>query len=146
VPLNLFSEEHDEALERPGYTRTDFWVAHRLGAAELGASVYTLPPGEASWPYHWHAGNEELLLVLAGRPTLRDPDGERELAPGDTMLFRRGPEGAHKLVNRSDEPAKILLASSIRLPDYVEYPDSDKAGAGGKRYLRSTAVDYWEGE
>jgi uncharacterized cupin superfamily protein len=62
------------------------------------------------------------------------------------VLFRRGPQGAHKIVNRSDEPAKILLASSKRSPEYLEYPDSDKAGAGGKRYLKSTAVDYWEGE
>jgi uncharacterized cupin superfamily protein len=146
MPVNLFSDEFDEAMERPGYTRTDFWAAQRLGSVELGASVYTLPPGEATWPYHWHAGNEELLIVLAGRPTLRDPDGEHELRPGDTVLFRRGPEGAHKLVNRSDEPAKLLLASSMRLPDYVEYPDSDKVGTRGGRFLKSTAVDYWEGE
>jgi uncharacterized cupin superfamily protein len=146
VPVNLFGDVWDERLTRPGYTRTDFWAAERLGAKGLGASVYELPPGEATWPYHWHAGNEELLVVLAGRPTLRDPDGEHELAPGDTVLFKRGPEGLHKIVNRSDEPARVLLASSMRSPDVYEYPDSDKVGAGGKRYLKSTAVEYWEGE
>ncbi len=146
MPVNLFGDEWDETLTRPGYERTDFWAARRLGAERLGGSVYELPPGQATFPYHWHAGNEELLIVLAGRPTLRDPDGEHELAPGDMVLFRRGPDGAHKIVNRSDESARILLASSMRSPDYVEYPDSGKVGAGGQRYLKSTAVDYWEGE
>ena len=34
-------------------------------------------------PYHAHFGNEELLVVLGGRPTLRTERGEQLLAPGD---------------------------------------------------------------
>ena len=33
-------------------------------------------------PYHFHHGGEELLIVLRGTPTLRSPDGERELKEG----------------------------------------------------------------
>src|SRR5207248_1693244 len=42
----------------------------------LGMSVYELPPGQTQCPYHFHHGNEEMILVLRGRPTLRRPDDE----------------------------------------------------------------------
>ena len=48
---------------------------------ELGATLYVLPPGNAQAPYHWHHNTEEAHLVLAGRPTLRAPDEQRELRP-----------------------------------------------------------------
>ena len=50
----------------------------RLGAAagaqELGATLYELPPGTAVSPYHLHYGNEDLLIVLSGRPMVRTPE------------------------------------------------------------------------
>jgi hypothetical protein len=48
----------------------------------LGASVYELGPGNFN-VYHFHHGSEELLIVLRGRPTLRTPEGERQLAEGE---------------------------------------------------------------
>ena len=53
---------------------------------------------------------EEWLLVLAGTPTLRDPDGEHELEPGDLVCFPEGPEGAHKVTNRARGAARIADA------------------------------------
>ncbi len=151
MPVNVFADEFDERESRPGYERTDFWAAARLGAKLLGASIYELPAGQSTWPYHFHHGNEELLVVLAGAPTLRDPDGERELARGDVLLFKRGPEGAHKLTNRGQEPARVLIFSSQRSPEVVEYPDSGKVLAASKfgrfRFRAGDAgLDYWEGE
>lgn len=35
-----------------------------------------------------------MLVVVAGTPTLRAPEGERELATGDCVLFPDGPDGA----------------------------------------------------
>jgi hypothetical protein len=32
-------------------------------------SVFELLPGQTQCPYHFHHGNEEVLLVLRGRPT-----------------------------------------------------------------------------
>ena len=65
----------------------------------LGATVYELPP-DGYVVYHFHHGSEELLIVLRGRPTLRTPDGERQLDEGDVVYFPTGPEGAHGLTNR----------------------------------------------
>jgi uncharacterized cupin superfamily protein len=55
---------------------------------QLGATVYEIAPGETSGYYHFHHGAEELLVVLRGTPTLREPGGERLLEEGDVVLFR----------------------------------------------------------
>ena len=55
----------------------------------LGASVYELPP-DGYGVYHFHHGSEELLIVLRGQPTLRTPDGERQLDEGEAVVFPRG--------------------------------------------------------
>ena len=131
-------------------------VAAQAGARDLGATVYEIGPGEATFPYHLHHGNEELMIVLAGRPTLRRPDGERGLEPGEVVAFLTGDEGAHRVDNMHDEPARVLIVSTMRYPEVVEYPDSDKLGARtagprdprGKRLLfrRDSQVEYYDGE
>lgn len=90
----------------------------------LGATLYELGPGGTSGLYHFHHGAEELLVVLRGRPTLREPTGERELAEGAVVHFPRGPEGAHQLHNRTDGLVRYLMASTRPSPEAVEYPDT----------------------
>jgi uncharacterized cupin superfamily protein len=93
-------------------------VGAAAGAQELGAAVYELPPGTAVSPYHVHYGNEELLLVLSGRPELRTPEGDRRLEPGAVAAFVRGPDGAHRVSNpEGSEPARVLLISTMNVPD-----------------------------
>lgn len=90
----------------------------------LGATLYELPPGAPGGNYHFHHGHEELLLVLRGRPTLRTPDGERELDEGEVVHFERGPDGAHAVSNGTGDPVRYVMASTLASPDAVEYPDS----------------------
>jgi uncharacterized cupin superfamily protein len=71
---------------RPGIVR----LGRLVGAAATGASLYELPPGQAIGPYHYENPEEEWLLVLAGRPTLRHPQGEDELKPLDVVFFPPG--------------------------------------------------------
>lgn len=89
--------------------------------AALGASVYELPPGGFA-VYHFHHVSEELLIVLRGRPTLRTPDGERELDEGAVVHFPAGPDGAHGLRNDSSEPVRYLMASTLGQVEVAEYP------------------------
>jgi uncharacterized cupin superfamily protein len=89
---------------------------------KLGASVYELGPGNHN-AYHFHHGSEELLIVLRGRPTLRTPEGERQLQEGEVVHFPVGPEGAHSLRNDNDEPARVVFAGIRVLPEVAEYPD-----------------------
>ena len=91
-------------------------------------------------------------MVLIGRPTLRTPEGETVLMPGDVVCFPPGPEGAHRLDNRTGDAVRILLLSTMISPDMAVYPDSDKVGvfglpeAGSKLFRTSSAVDYYDGE
>lgn len=83
-----------------GFRAREARLGQPLGAELLGARLYELDPGEGGSPYHYECGREEWLLVLAGTPTLRHPDGEDTLEPGDIVCFVEGPAGAHRLVNR----------------------------------------------
>jgi uncharacterized cupin superfamily protein len=106
--------------------------------------------GRAVCPYHFEWTDEEWLIVLAGTPTLRTPEGERTLEPGDTVCFRAGPEGAHQVRNDAEELARIAMLSTKNPFGIAEYPDSDKVGvwACDERYMlrRSAHLDYWDGE
>jgi len=88
----------------------------------LGASLYELERGNFVI-YHAHHGSEELLIVLRGWPTLRTPEGERQLDEGAVVFFAAGPEGAHGLRNDTDEPVRYLVAGTRISPEIVEYPD-----------------------
>ena len=99
-------------------------VGAQAGARELAANVYELDPGAVGSPLHAHHGNEELLLVLAGTPSLRGPDGTQLLSAGAVVAFPRGRRGSHSLVNRSDAPVRYLVVSTTNRPDIVEYPDT----------------------
>lgn len=150
--FNLNGDQWDRAEERPGWRSKDAWVGSHIGAEILGGSMYELEAGDRLWPYHTHHANEEWLVVLRGRPTLRTPAGERELEEGDVVCFRRGKDGLHQVRNDSGTPIRVLMLSTRFEPDLVEYPDSGKVGArslSGERLLMSRpgpVLDYWDGE
>lgn len=97
-----------------------------LDAELLGATVLELDPGEGSAPYHYEYGREEWVLVLAGTPTLRHPEGEDVLQAADLVCFPEGPAGAHRLINRSDQVVRAVFLSTTGLPAYVCYPDQGR--------------------
>jgi uncharacterized cupin superfamily protein len=154
--VNLLHDELERSSEdyesRPGFRWRETWVGDRLGAERIGASLYELPPGERTFPYHFHYGNEEWLVVVTGEPMLRSASGEQRLRPGDVVCFPAGPEGAHQVRNDTDELTRVLMISTLRAPDVVRYVDSDKLGVrpGAREdslnFVRPTAVGYWEGE
>jgi uncharacterized cupin superfamily protein len=95
---------------------------------QLGATVYELGPGNTA-VYHFHHGSEELLIVLRGRPTLRTPDGERQLAAGEVVHFPLGPDGAHGVRNDTDEAVRYVVAGIRVSPEVVEYPETKQITA-----------------
>jgi uncharacterized cupin superfamily protein len=124
----------------------------RLGAEQTGVTIYELPPGQAVCPYHYEYGEEEWVLVLDGRPSVRTSDGVEELAPGALVFFPRGPRGAHQVRNDAGETAHVAMFSSVVLPTATAYPDSGKVGVyTGDRdedliVERTSGVDYYHGE
>jgi uncharacterized cupin superfamily protein len=128
-----------------------FDVARVVGSSAMMMFVYDLDPGRSSSPYHYEY-EEEWLLVVDGTLVLRAPDGEHTLQRGDLVRFPPGPEGAHKVMNRSDGPARTLMFSSSRAPAVSVYPDSDKIGVWSGNepdeliFKRTSAVPWSEGE
>jgi uncharacterized cupin superfamily protein len=127
---NIYSPQFDESREHDGFTCLRARIGRQAGSERVGASLWELPPGEAAYPYHYHLAEEELVVVLEGRP------------------------GAHQIVNRSDQVVRFL-AMSNQQPDVVIRPDSGTIGAferrpqgGGlyKHFRLSDAIDYLEGE
>ena len=154
---DILSSDFDEHGQQDGFRWHGTSLGLAAGSERLGASIYELPPGQATSPYHYHLANEELLIVLRGRPHLRAPAGWRELQEGEVVAFPVGERGAHQLLNRSDEPTRFLMVSEMRDPEVVLYPDSGKvgpreyapgSGRGGMRvnFRSGEAVDYWDGE
>jgi len=137
-PFNLLNDETDEGPpEAPGYGCRAARVGSKIGAALLGMSVYDLPRGEAIGPYHFEWTDEEWLIVLAGQVTIRTPEGERALDPGDVMCFPAGPEGAHQVRNASDGSARVAILSTKNEFGIVEYPEDKQVGiwAGETHYM-----------
>ncbi len=54
--FNLYDDELDPPREHPGYTWRAVRVGEALGAEKIGASLYELPPGQKSFPYHYESG------------------------------------------------------------------------------------------
>lgn len=130
-------------------------VGAQAGAIRLGASVYELGPGATASPLHLHHGNEELVVVLSGSPLLRRLDGREQLAVGDIVALPAGREGAHRIENDGPETARVLIVSTMRFPDVVEHPDSNKVllltGSPQEdgeilAFLRSSVVHPLDGE
>lgn len=154
---NLFSPSFDDSSSGDGFVSRRARLGRQAGTERLGASLYELPPGQSAWPYHAHLANEELLIVIRGRPHLRTPEGWRETAEGEIVSFPVGERGAHQIQNRTAEPVRILIVSEMNAPEVAVYPDSGKVGVFGRApgalgegledFLpRSAGVDYWEGE
>ncbi len=151
--VNIADPEFVYDPEDPeGYKAGLFRFGSQLGAEQTGTSVYELPPGQAVCPYHYEYGEEEWMLVLSGRPSLRTPEGISTLEPMDVVFFPKGPAGAHLVRNETADPVRVLMWSQVVVPSATAYPDSDKVGiwtgVEGENVLveRSSHVDYYHGE
>ena len=147
--MNLFDAElaKDED-DAPGYEVNYARVGPAVDAQQLGLSIYEIAPGNSVCPYHYENAEEEWLVVLVGRPTLRTPAGERELKPWDCAFFPTGEEGAHKVTNSTDETVRLCIWSNRKPVATSVYPDSQKVGAWppGGLYRLADAVEYFDGE
>ena len=147
--VNLFEVDVEKDEEdAPGYELSYTRVGPLVGGEQLGLTVYELAPGQSICPYHYKYGEEEWLIALVGRPTLRTPEGERELEPWDCAFFPTGEAGAHKVTNRTGETVRVCMWSNRLAVSTAVYPDSEKVGAHppGKLFRLADAVPYFTGE
>jgi uncharacterized cupin superfamily protein len=152
---NIYDPVFDEPRESlDGFHAQRARLGHQLGTERLGLSLWEVGAGQAVYPYHFHLAEEEVLVVLDGRPLLRSPHGWRRLERGDVVRFPPGEDGAHQLVNDTDETLRFLAVSTHGRPDIVIYPDEGKIGPAERRpdgsglrlfFRLDSAVPYDEG-
>ena len=134
-------------------------LGEAAGGDRLGCSLYELPSGHKSWPYHYHTANEEAIYVLGGTGSIRLEDETYELAAGDYVALPADDSGGHRVINDSDGTLRYLVVSTMTQPDVTVYPDSGKLGVyvgsppGGREersldgyYEIDSDVDYWKNE
>ena len=144
-----------EVRDRPGFRARRGRIGWDLKTERLGLGVWEIEPGEAAYPFHFHLTEEEVVIVLSGRPSVRTPSGWHQLEPGDAVAFPVGEAGGHQLANWGEETARFLAISTSGAPDIVVYPESDKVGAFERfpdrrglftLFRREDAVEYHTGE
>ena len=149
--LLTFALEHGAPDFPAGHSFSGSSLTELFGAVATGMSVYELEPGNASWPYHFEATEEEWLIVIEGELTLRTPEGEAVLRAGDVVCFPAGAAGAHAVRNHTEVPARYAMPSTnAPYGGATIYPDSGKLRVSGRGFSHrgwlGEPIGYWEGE
>ena len=113
------------------------------GWGKLGVHFYTLQPGKANYPYHYHTANEEVFYIISGQGTLKTPKGEKSISEGDVIVMPAHENGAHQLINTSDAPIVYLEVKTAKSPEICVQPELDKfvTLAGGKLFAKAYKMD-----
>ena len=99
-------------------------LAPAAGLSDFGASHVELQPGAWSSQRHWHEGEDELVVMLAGEAVLVDDSGEQVMRAGDVAAFPKNDGNGHVLQNRSDAPCCFVAIGRPSDTD-CHYPDID---------------------
>lgn len=111
------------------------------GLTDFGVSHVVLKPGAWSSQRHWHVGEDEFVVMLAGEAVLVDDDGEQVLRPGDCLAFPKNDPNGHHLQNRSDADCVFLaIGGGANLGG--DYPDIDMRFTADDRYVRNDGTAY----
>jgi uncharacterized cupin superfamily protein len=130
---------HDAQMAKRHYRR----LAPAAGVEDFGASHVVLEPGGISSQRHWHEGEDELVVMLAGEAVLVEDECETVMRPGDIAAFPKGVADGHHLVNRSDAPCVFVAIGKPALTD-CHYPDVDMHfDAASEMYTRKDGSAYF---
>ena len=97
------------------------------GLSAMGASHVVLQPGAWSSQRHWHADEDELLIMLAGEAVLIEDGARTVLRAGDVAAWAMGVENGHHLINESAADCSFVAISAGAAPGTGSgaYPDID---------------------
>jgi uncharacterized cupin superfamily protein len=118
------------------------------GCSHVGVCMEEIAPGRQAYVAHYHLLEEEQLLVLEGRPTLRLGERRIPMEPGSYVVFPAGQKAGHALVNETDEPVRYLIIGERNPNEVTVHTDTGRVGVRlvGEGYRMGDSVDYWDGE
>lgn len=116
-------------------------LAPATGLTDFGASHVVLKPGAWSSQRHWHRGEDELLVMIAGEAVLVEDDGEHVLRAGDVAAFPKGEGNGHHLQNRSEtDCAFVVVGGGVNTGG--AYSDIDMVFTAEGTYLHKDGRPY----
>ncbi|MBV8197132.1 MAG: cupin domain-containing protein [Candidatus Eremiobacteraeota bacterium] len=132
--------EVSEALGRKPLS-TDLRERH-----PFDVEILRISPGKAPYPYHAHSAQWEFYHVISGRGQVRYDGGTSPIEAGDACIF--APGEAHQFRNDGADDLVLYVVADNPIGEAWYYPDSEKWGVPipERRYVRSTALDYFDGE
>lgn len=119
----------DSAVEGRWYRR----IGAASGLTAMGVSHVVLKPGAWSSQRHWHATEDEFVVILSGSAVLIDESGESLMQAGDCAAFPMGDGNGHHLCNRGDTDCVFIAVSAGSRSGGGDYPDID---------MRFTEIGY----
>lgn len=131
---------HDE----PCRARSALRLSEASGLTRIGVNLVTLDPGAWASQRHWHAHEDEFVMLVSGELVLVEDDGETILRAGDCAAHPAGVPNGHHLQNRSDQPATFLVVSNRDPADHGEYSDIDMRFLAG-RYTGGGGYEHKDG-
>lgn len=116
-------------------------LAPPSGLTDFSASHCVLKPGAWSSQRHWHDGEDEFLVMIAGEAVLVEDDGRTLMKPGDCAAWPKGSTNGHHLVNESGaDCAFVVIGGGLRTGG--GYSDIDMLFAADGRYTHKDGRDY----
>ena len=111
-------------------------------------ALVRIPKGKSLCPYHAHAAESELYLVVSGRGSIRDKDGLTIVTQGDAFFFQPGE--AHQVTNAGDEDFVYYVIADNPRGDTCYFPDSGKwlvlVEGTEEIIVKGKEADYFDGE
>jgi uncharacterized cupin superfamily protein len=116
-------------------------LAPASGISDFGASHVTLNPGTWSSQRHWHEGEDEMVIMIAGEAVLVDDSGETVMRAGDIAAFPKNDGNGHVLINRSDSDCVFVAIGRPSATD-CHYPDIDMHLFNGKGFKHKDGSSF----
>jgi uncharacterized cupin superfamily protein len=111
------------------------------GLTEFGVSHVVLKPGAWSSQRHWHDGEDEFLVVLAGEAVLVEDEGRTILRVGDCAAFPKGTGNGHHLRNEGEADC-VFVVVGAGAAQGGGYSDIDMLFTADGRYTCKDGTPY----
>lgn len=115
------------------------------GGHPFDVELTRLPPGATNFPFHAHAAQWEVYLILSGSGEIRAGEATTAIKQGDSMVCPPGE--AHQIKNTGITDLLYYVIADNPPADVTTYPDSGKWGIKPQRkYFTAYDADYYAGE
>ena len=136
-----FGTAYPAPHDAPCDERARIQLGDAAGLDQFGVNLLTLKPGVWSAQRHWHIGEDEFLVMLAGEAVLVDDDGEHVLGAGDCAAFPKNDGNGHHLQNRSHcDCVFVVIGGGTNVGG--DYPDIDMRWTDDDRYVHKDGTPY----